>query len=105
MEKKKKKKKKNCVCFLSSYTPHPLHILTTAAYITPEIVIGKMTKIPNRGNSHKYGLFSISKLVFTAHVHMSHAMATLTGYQAMLRGFSGNLLLNSQHNSTNDTRA
>lgn len=53
---------------------------------------------------HKHTLFNIGKLVLTEHVHIPYAMATLTGYQAMLRVFSGNLQLNSQHNSTNNIR-
>lgn len=101
-----------CECVYVCFRPHQmraLHILTTPEYITPRIVIGKWQKqwpkISTSGNSHKYAQFSISKWVLGAHVHMSHAVAPLTGYQAMLRGFSANLLLNSQHTSTNDTRA
>lgn len=105
--------RKDCVCSLHMKWMSPFDTVTTPANITLKIVIGKMRKRAKKkkiknlqwydGNPHKYALFSISKLVFTAHVHMSKA--TLTGYQAMLRRFSGNLLLNSQHNSTNDTWA
>lgn len=64
-----------------------------------------MTKTSKWGKSHKYVALPISKLVFTAHVRVSHATTSLTGYQATLRRFSGNLLLNLQHKSTNDAQA